>query len=180
MEDKKSKIIRKEILTWMILITFAVFMANFMRNFVIVNAYVPTGSMMDTILERSRIVVFRLSYLFSDPQRFDVIVFESPNTAGKLYVKRIIGVPGDLLLIQNGLIYVNGKRIYEDFVKYAPDGFHSGDFGPVYVPDYSFFVLGDNRNDSDDSRFWQDPFIQQGAILGKVVFSYFPSIRAIR
>lgn len=174
---KKRRVFR-EILSWLLVVAGGFAAAFIISSFVIVNASVPSGSMMDTIPERSRIVAFRLSYLFSDPQRFDVVVFRYPGDNTTYYVKRIVGMPGDTLQIMAGTVYINGEAIYEEYVRGEPSPFDN--HGPFLVPEGAFFVLGDNRNNSDDSRRWQDPFVGQEKIVGRVVFSYFPTVRAIR
>jgi len=175
--SKQRKILR-EMLSWFLVVFTAVMLAFLLRNFVIVNASVPTGSMRDTIPERSRIVISRLAYLFSDPQRFDVVVFTSPRDDTTLYVKRIVGMPGDTLEILGGVVHINGEAIYEDYIRGEPSPFDN--HGPFFVPEGSFFMLGDYRDISGDSRHWQEPFVHGDTILGRAVFSYFPSIRAIR
>ena len=173
-----NKKVVKEIFSWIAVLAGGVAAAFLISNFVIVNASVPTGSMMDTIPERSRIVAFRLSYLFSDPQRFDIVVFRYPGDESKLYVKRIVGIPGDVVEITGGVVYINGQAIYEEYLREDPRPPYN--HGPFHVPEDSYFMLGDNRNRSEDSRAWRDPFVRQDQILGRVIFSYFPSVRVIR
>ena len=160
---------------WIKTILFAVIFALIITNFVIVNASVPTGSMEGTIRVNDRIVAFRLSYLFSEPQTFDIIVFRGPDDDTTLYVKRIIGVSGDTINIVDGRVYVNdnAEPLQDDFVK----GEFIGNFGPYYVPEGHFFVMGDNRNNSVDSRHWDNHFVERDQILGRVIFRYFPGFR---
>ncbi|MCL2835234.1 MAG: signal peptidase I, partial [Defluviitaleaceae bacterium] len=151
--------------------------AFLLGHYVIVNATVPSGSMLNTIQEESRIVAFRLSYLFSEPERLDVIVFKYPDNEEKLYVKRIIGLPGDYVEIKSGKVFINGTELedetYISSVKVE-------NMGPFIVPEDSYFMLGDNRRNSEDSRSWRNTFVEKDKILGKVIFSYFPSIRSIK
>ena len=176
----KRKKIFKEILSWLIVLGAAWGIAWVVLNVVIVNAIVPTGSMRATIEEDTRLVAFRLSYLFSDPQRFDVIVIRSHNDESTLYVKRIIGMPGDRLDIIGGRVYINGDTEPLDewfLLEPARPDLGSQTF---YVPQGHYFVMGDNRNDSQDSRGWADPFVPRENILGRAVFRYFPRIGLIR
>ena len=147
----KSKI--QETIEFCIPIIIAVALAFILRIFA--NAVVPTGSMLNTIQEGDRIIASRMAYNNNDPERYDIILFKYPDNEEQIYVKRIIGLPGETVQIVNGVVYVtktDGKTIQLD------DSFITacepyGDFGPYVVPPDSYFMLGDNRNDSKDSRF---------------------------
>jgi len=172
----------KEILSWAKTIIFVVLFALFFNNFVIVNARVPTPSMEDTIRTGDRIVAFRLSYMFREPRRYEMIVFRGPEGDPTLYVKRILGLPGESLIIRDGHVYINGASVPQryDFVK----GHIRGNFGvlneatgqlePYIIPEGHVFVLGDYRDRSDDSRSWSESYIPYDRILGRVIFRYFP------
>ena len=169
--------IKEEIISWFKTIVFAVVFAVCINNFIIVNAFVPTGSMENNIMPGDRIVAFRMSYGFSDPQRFDIVVFKYPDDESVLYVKRVIGLPGDTVEIKNGVVYINNEQLIEDekHVKEKP----FGSFGPYTVPEGKYFVLGDNRNSSQDSRFWENTFLSKDKILGRAMFKYFPSFKLL-
>jgi len=172
----------KEVLSWARIIIFVILFAVAFNNFVIVNAVVPTPSMEDTIQTDDRIVAFRLSYLFREPRRYEMIVFRGPEGDPNLYVKRILGLPGESLIILDGHVYINGQNTPQryDFVK----GNIRGNFGvlneatgslePYIIPQGHFFVLGDYRERSEDSRTWSETYIPQYRILGRVIFRYFP------
>lgn len=164
----------KEFLSWALTIAIALFAAWFINNCIIVNATIPTGSMENTIMPNDRIVAFRLSYVSSEPERGDIIVFKYPDDKNVLYVKRIVGLPGDIIDIVGGDVFLNDNEfpLDEPFVKGDPSGY----FGPYTVPENSYFVLGDNRNNSSDSRFWQNTFVVEEDILGKAYFKYYPKI----
>jgi len=135
--------------------------------------------MEQTIRVNDRIVAFRLSYLFSNPQRYDIIVFRAPDD-GVLNVKRIIGLPGETVAVVNGAVYINGSStdIRDDFVVPRHDGYLGPDFAERVIPDGHFFVLGDSRGNSLDSRQWTtNSFVAEGRILGRVIFRYFPGFR---
>ena len=172
----------KEVFSWAKTIIFVVLFAIAFNRFIIVNARVPTGSMENTIQPNDRIVAFRLSYRFRDPQRYDIVVFRGPPGNPTLYVKRIIGLPGDSLIIENGHVYINGSSVPQrhDFVygnlfgnHGVPNAANDG-LVPHVIPEGHFFMMGDNRNNSLDSRQWDEPYIPLDRILGRVVFRYFP------
>jgi len=178
-DEKKPKSVGREILSWVILIAIAVIAATFINNVLIVNATVPTGSMENTIMSHTRLVAWRLSYTFSDPERLDVIVFESPDGEDILYVKRIIGMPGEQLDIIGGQVFINGSQtpLDEWYLLEAPNNSLADQ--SFQIPEGTFFVMGDNRNDSKDSRGlgwnpWENLFIPVENILGRAAFSYWP------
>ena len=184
MEKDKSK--KKEskiggIISFLIPIIIAAIIAVVLRTFVFANAIVPTGSMLNTIQLNDRIIANRLAYVNDDPERYDIILFHFPDNEEQIYVKRVIGLPGETVEIVNGVVYVtktDGETVQLDdsFVTNCkPDG----DFGPYIVPEDSYFMLGDNRNNSIDSRFWENKFVHKDKIIGKVMFRYFPSIKGI-
>jgi signal peptidase I len=107
-------------------------------------------------------------YLFSQPQRGDIIVFRYPKEPSRDFIKRVIGVPGDLVEIKNGIVYVNDKPLHEDYTADPPTYFQP----PERVPEGQYFVLGDNRNNSSDSHVWG--LVPEENIIGKAWFSYWP------
>ena len=163
--------LKSEIISWTKTIIIAIICALFLNNFVIVNAKVPTGSMGNTIIPNDRVVAFRLSYTFSDPDRFHIVVFRNPDQEELLYIKRIIGLPGESLQIINGNIYINGELLEDDkqFIKEPFFGY----WGPFEIPEGKFFVLGDNRNNSEDSRAWETTFVPEENVVGRAIFKYF-------
>lgn len=178
--------LKSEIFSWVKLTAFALGIAFFINTVIIVNASVPTGSMRPTIESQSRLFAFRLSYLFSDPERLDVIVFNSPDGTRTRYVKRIIGMPGETVDIISGQVFIDGSAepLDEWYLLEPPAG---PSFTPqsFVVPEGSFFVMGDNRNDSQDSRGlgrypWNNLFVPQDNIMGRALFMYFPRISGIR
>ena len=173
-----KSVIIEEVISWAKLIVITVLLAVFLNQFVIVNASIPTGSMESAIMPNDRIVAFRLSYLINDPERFDIVIFRYPDDESRLYVKRIIGLPGETIIIRDGLVYVDeyNMPLRDDFIREPV----LGDYGPFYVPEDSFFMLGDNRGNSEDSRAWDNPFVHRDGILGRAIFKYFRGIGLLR
>lgn len=172
------KINKEEIFSWAKVIVLAVAISFVINNFLIVKAQVPTGSMENTVMTDDRIVAFRLSYLMEQPQRGDVVVFKFPDDESENYLKRIIGLPGEVVEIIEGKVYINYSKepLKEGYLKEMP----IGTFGPYDVPEDSYFMLGDNRNGSIDSRFWENTYVHEDKIIGKVIFRFHPSLDTIK
>ena len=153
-----STTVKKEVISWVKTILLAAVLAGLVNSFLIVNAEVPTGSMENTIMAGDRILALRTSYWFDEPEAGDIVVFRYPDdeTGKTLYVKRIIGTPGDTVEMSNGTVYVNGKTLQEDYIAEVTQG----SYGPYVVPDGCYFMMGDNRNHSQDSRFWRNQYVE--------------------
>jgi signal peptidase I len=186
------------------LVTIGLFL--FIRIFLVEAFRIPTGSMEDTLLVGDFLLVNKAVFgatvpgtsrrlpAFAEPARGDVVVFVPPHDAGKNYVKRLVGMPGDTLEMLNTTLYLNGRPLDEPFARHdnGSDVYAAGmawqcghvpagtgnpcrptrdNWGPVVVPDGFFFVLGDNRGDSEDSRFWG--FVERDAIRGRPLFIYY-------
>lgn len=171
--SKKKGLDKKELLDWVKSILAALVVAYVINNFVIVNAVVPTGSMIGTIMPNDRLVANRLSYLVSEPRRGDIIVFKYPDDEKIPYVKRIIGLPGEKVEIKEGKVYINDTALNEPYLNENTDG----NFGPYEVPEGRYFMLGDNRDNSRDSRYWDNKYVARNKILGKAWFRYFPRFK---
>lgn len=118
------------------------------------------------------LLVNKISYHFGSPNRGDVIIFRYPLDTEKIYIKRVIGLPGEIVEIKNGQIYINDKRLDEPDELDEIDYERNANYGPVQVPEDSYFVLGDNRPDSSDSRGgW---YVPAENIVGKVWLCYWP------
>ena len=163
--------VKDEIISWIKTIALALVFAYIITQHVIVNAWVPSGSMERSIMTGDRVVALRLSYALSNPERMDVVVFRFPDDESKLFVKRIIGLPGETVDIIDGKVYIDGAALPLDdsFVTY-PDFVSTG---PFHVPENHYFMMGDNRINSEDSRAWNHPFVNREKILGRVLFKYF-------
>ncbi len=167
--DKK---IVRELMDYVKMIVFVVVFVLIVNNFIIINANIPSESMENTIMTGDRIIGNRLAYLFKDPERYDIVIFKYPDNEDKLFIKRIIGLPGETVTIRDGKVYINDSDTPLDD-SFIPEDME-GDYGPYVVPENSYFMLGDNRNWSKDSRFWNNKFVSKDKILGKAVFRYYP------
>lgn len=170
-KNEKQNTFVLELLSYVKIIVAAILIAFIFTQYVIVNAQVPTGSMKNTIMEGDRLIGFRLSYIFSKPQRGDIVIFKFPDDETENYVKRIIGIPGDVIQIKEGHVYVNGELSTEDYIR--EEMIDNGLEQIFVVPEDSYFMLGDNRNGSSDSRFWKNTYVKRNKILAKVIFRYF-------
>ena len=163
----------KEIVEWILILAFAVVAAMLINRYVIIKAEVPTGSMEHTIEVDDCILGFQLAYLFDGPDRGDVVIFPYPDNPETTYVKRVIGLPGETVEIKNGYVYIDGTPIEEPYLKEEM----RGEYGPYVVPEGSYFMLGDNRNSSQDSRKWKNTYLKEEDIMAKVLFRYSPSFK---
>ena len=171
MEEKKRGWLR-EMLPYVLLLGGVLLF----RIFILINATIPTESMENTIMSGTRVMGLKCSYWFSEPERGDVIVFQAPDEPDIPYVKRVIGLPGETVEIVDGITYIDGKVLEEEYLAEPM----KGSFGPYVVPEGAYFMMGDNRNHSLDARYWQNTYVYKDAILGKVYFSYWPKINWIK
>ncbi len=177
-KESRKELVMAEVIDWAKTIIFAVILAWFITTFIIVNAKIPTSSMENTVMKDDRLIAFRLSYLFKDPERFDIVVFKFPDNEKQYFIKRIIGLPGEKVEIRDGKVYINDSDEPLDDSFIAEPMIPEEDI--VYnVPEDSYFMLGDNRNNSADSRRWNNKFVKRNKILGKAIFKYFPGIELL-
>ncbi len=143
-----------------------------LNTFIFVNARIPSGSMEKTIMTGDRLFGNRLAYKKEDPQRYDIVIFRYPDDEKRLFVKRVIGLPGETVIIMDGKVYIDGniEPLADSFCPEKPTGY----FGPYTVPEGCYFVMGDNREHSNDSRFWLNKFVKKEKIIGKAGFRYWP------
>lgn len=174
---KKMPFSFKDIFEYGKLIVFAFMIAYIINHFIIANAIVPTGSMETTVMPNDRVLAFRLSYLFDEPQRGDIIIFQFPDDENQDFLKRIVGMPGDIIDIVDGKVFINDGNtpLEENYLKDIP----KGNYGPYEVPVDSYFVMGDNRDNSFDSRFWDNSFVKRDKIIAKAIFRYFPTFQIL-
>ena len=159
-----------ELKSWSRDILFAIAIAIFIVIFVIQPVKVEGTSMQPQLSDQDRIFVNRFIYRFSEINRGDIVVFWYPRDRSKSFIKRVIGIPGDTVEIRKGFVYINGEPMNEPYLNPEFRDFQS--FDKVVVPREKYFVLGDHRNSSNDSRRWG--FVEKSLIYGKAIFSYWP------
>ena len=174
-EAQKSTSASREILSWVLTFALAIGAAFLIKNYLIINADVPTGSMENTIMPGDRLIGNRLAFLKDTPERGDVVIFHYPDDEEELYVKRVIGLPGEVVEIKDGKVYIDGSPTPLDD-SFIPEKM-IGSYGPYTVPENSYFMLGDNRNDSKDSRSWKNKFVRFDQLVGKAIVRYYPSFK---
>ncbi|WP_227994813.1 signal peptidase I [Oceanobacillus sp. CFH 90083] len=159
------------------IVVFVIIAMFIVKNFLLSPSVVWGESMQPTFADQDKIIVNKVAAI----DRFDVIVFQAPDS-DNYYVKRVIGIPGDHIEYKNNILYLNGELIDEPYLQKesspAALGFQTGDFtleeltGYSIVPDNTYFVLGDNRGNSNDSRFFG--LLDEQAIIGEVTFRFYP------
>lgn len=187
MKDKKQPKTKKNVfLEYVIVIATAfVLVFGFMKPFVIDAYAIPSESMENTLLVGDRILVAKFIYGikfpgtdicildFTEPKIGDIFVFQPPPQAGKKsnFIKRVVGVPGDVIEIRNGELIRNGEYVKEDYIKRINTSpLRYMNFGPVRVPEGHVFAMGDNRDNSNDSRFWG--FVPYKNIRGRALIRF--------
>ena len=155
-----------EIWDYVKMIIIVVVVVLVVNNVVLINAKIP-----------SDFFGKHISYKTKDPERFDIIIFKFPDDESQLFIKRLIGLPGETVEIRDGKVYINGsdEPLDDSFVPEVP----TGNYGPYKVPENSYFMLGDNREYSRDSRFWKNTFVSFDEIVGKAIVRYYPSIKLL-
>lgn len=169
--DNPQKSMARYIFELVEIVLIALALSWLIRTFVIEARVIPSGSMLPTIQLQDRVIVDKFFFKnFGKLQPGDVIVFHPPASAHSSddFIKRLIAMPGDKVQIKNHITYVNDQKLTEPYLQEAP----KEDFGPVVVPEGSLFVMGDNRNDSADSRVWG--FLPEQNVTGRTLFRYWP------
>ncbi len=166
-EDREG---RAKIWDYVEVVLIAFLLAVMVKSFVAGNYWIPSESMAPTIGVNDKVVVTNFSYWGDKgPKRGDVVVFHYPLDTNVDYIKRCIGEPGDTIEFKDSKLYVDGELVEEP---YLPEGLEFDDYGPVKVPYDSYFMCGDNRNHSSDSRSWG--FVKDEHVVGKAQFIYWP------
>lgn len=162
----------RELLSWVLTFAVAIVAALFIKYCLIINADVPTGSMENTIMPGDRLIGNRLAYLKEGPQRGDIVVFHYPDNEKELFVKRVIGLPGESVHIEDAKVYIDGVELEEPYLK-EEWTIATGTYD-FEVPEDCYLMLGDNRNNSKDARYWENKYVNIDKILGKALFIYWP------
>lgn len=152
-------------------VVVAVILAAIIRLILFEPFYIPSPSMEPTLYPHDRIIVNKIIYHFRPPQRGDVIVFKFPLDPQRDFIKRIVALEEETVEVRQGHVYINGKRLNEPYISHEP----VPNFGPLKVPKNHFFVMGDNRNNSEDSRVWGP--LNKKYLVGKAVLIYWPPER---
>lgn len=181
-----------EIWDYVKMIILVVLIVAVVNNVVLINAKIPSESMEKTVMTGDRLFGFRLAYgmnldLFGnqivskkwkEPERFDIIIFKYPDDESQLFIKRLIGLPGETVEIKGGKVYIDGSETPLDD-SFTPEMPYPEDLGPYEVPEDCYFMLGDNRNHSHDARRWDNTYVRFDQIVGKAIIRYFPSIKLL-
>jgi len=169
-QTKKKSIVRE----YAEAIIIALVLAFIIRTFVVQAFKIPSGSMIPTLQIGDHILVNKFIYRFTDVKRGDIIVFKFPKDESRDFIKRVVGLPGDKIEVKDKKVYINDKEIDESYAFHEEAGggsFHPRDiFGPITVPENNFFVMGDNRENSMDSRFWG--LLDKNKIKGRAFIIY--------
>lgn len=163
-------------------IAIALVLAILLRVFVMEPRFIPSDSMRPTLEAGDRVLVEKVSYRFQPPHFGDIIVFNPPAPLqqylrdlgygkNQVFIKRTIGTPGHAIAVKAGTVYLDGEPLQEDYTLEAPD--YEG--GPFPIPDHQLFVMGDNRNNSNDSHVWG--FLPEGNVIGRARFRFWPPNR---
>ncbi len=175
LEDSKLK----KVLIWVFAITVTLIFAVLTSMMLFQSVTMQESSMEPTLAIGSRYFVNKLAYKASSPKRGDIIVFRTnASDDAALHIRRVIGLPGETVEIRDGKVYINGsdEPLDDSFVPEVP----TGNYGPYTVPENSYFMLGDNREYSRDSRFWKNTFVSFDEIVGKAIVRYYPSIKLLK
>lgn len=165
-----STTLGEEIKDWVISILIAVVLAFFIRYFIVELYMVEGPSMRPTLVNGERLVVNKFIYRFKQPVRGEIIVFKFPSDPSRDFIKRVIAIPGDTIEIKDGRVFVNGQLLNETYILEKT----RGSYPLATVPAGHIFVMGDNRNNSEDSRFADVGFVPYDLIKGKAVVVFWP------
>jgi signal peptidase I len=167
---ERLRFVKDELIAWAQTLASAAVYATLVVTFVAQIARVEGLSMAPTLADQDRLVVNKLIYLLHAPQRGDIVMLYYPEDPDKTFVKRVIGDPGDVIRIVDGQVFVNDVALLDSFV--LPEFRSHDDFGPFTVPPAHYFVMGDHRNNSSDSRQWGP--VPKKYITGKIQLRWWP------
>ncbi|HOQ15945.1 MAG TPA: signal peptidase I [Defluviitaleaceae bacterium] len=175
MNEAVNKKIIKELFEWLRDIIIAALVTLFIINFLFQNTQVIGDSMEPSLEDGHSVIINKFIYRFKAPQRGDIIAFKSPVNPSEHHIKRIIGIPGDTVEIKEGKVYLNGILLKEDYILEPMDAKMAGDMEyPLMIGPDSYFVMGDNRNISYDSRYKEIGLIDESSISGKALIRIWP------
>ena len=173
-KEKPQKSMKQEIFEWVMVFVVAAALAFVVRTFIFEPVRVDGSSMLNTLTDSDFMIATKFDYLLGDPERFDIVICDYPNTDdGKYRVKRVIGMPGETIELRAGELYVDGEHVEQNFDMTENETY----FGPLTVPEGCYFVMGDNRNNSKDSRSAMVGPLKRSQIKGHVRCVVFPFSR---
>lgn len=167
------KSIIRELLGWLVFIFIVIAASYLVITFVGQRTQVSGSSMEPTLSDGDQLIVDKISYRFQDPQRYDIVVFPYRYEKNTYYIKRIIGLPGETIQIIDGIVYINGQQLGEHYGNAVMENAGTAK-DPVVLGDDEYFVLGDNRNNSQDSRAANVGVIHRDELLGKAWVRIWP------
>lgn len=174
---KTNKSIIKDYFFFLFIFVFLITGCRFIFTKLIINTIIQSSSMESTIMSADHIIGYRLAYKSKIPHRGDIIIFPNPDDNTVLYIKRIIGLPGEQITIEKGNVLINAHALVEDYL-YEPMAIEKK---TIYnVPQNAYFVMGDNRNYSNDARYWDNAFVYKDNIIAKAIFKWYPGILAYK
>lgn len=176
LEDSTSKLsVWRQTKENLLILAIALVLALLIRTLIAEPRFIPSDSMIPTLQLGDRLVVEKVSYRFHPPETGDIVVFEPPSqlqsqgyAKDQAFIKRVIGESGQIVSVANGKVYINNKPLEEDYIAESPDY----RWGPKQVPENQVFVMGDNRNNSNDSHIWG--FLPKENIIGRAWFRFWP------
>ncbi|MDD2220487.1 MAG: signal peptidase I [Clostridia bacterium] len=175
--EKQKPGVKNSLFETIKLILFAVILAAVLKGFIVDSRVIPSLSMYPTIDTSDRVIVNKLAYLGENnqPKHGDIVVFRPPAEMleDDDLIKRVIGIPGDILEVADGILYINGVAQEEPYL-YEDMNYQ---WGPIKVPEDCFVMMGDNRNHSNDAHLWANPFITEEGIVGRATYRYWPLSR---
>ncbi len=143
-----------------VLISLAIILP--IRYFLVQPFYVEGASMEPNFYDKEYLIIDEISYRFENPQRGEVIILKNPNDRHFYFIKRVVGLPGEKIAVLNGRVFINDKQLEESYIK----NFSHDDYGPTTLADDEYFVMGDNRNNSSDSRYFGP--LNRKDVIGRV------------
>lgn len=161
---------KNEFIEWGKAIIIAVLLAVILRTFIFATSIVEGESMHPALEDGERIIFNKFVYIISEPERGDIVIIQHPD---KNYVKRVIGLPNETIEMKNHELFIDGVKQETLFID-KHNSMLTGNFGPIHIPDNSYFVMGDNRANSFDSRHREFGFINRSEIIGRSEFVIYP------
>lgn len=170
-----NKKFKKELFSIVIYTVIVLSLAFIIQSFVFQRTLVDGHSMEEALHDEDQLIISKLSYAINEPKRFDIVVFPYQYDEDTYYIKRIIGLPGEKILIKGNTIYINGEPLTESYGKEAMDEDTAGIAATeLLLAEDEYFVMGDNRNNSTDSRSEDVGPVKKEEIIGKAVFRIWP------